>query len=259
MAFRTISAVCRVGHLLAKPGRLIENSLKTSSPVFECKRCQIRFQSRDDCKQKPKEKCGERFKNAPCDPNYKSKTHIIKQAMPKPLPDKDREIKMKIPDICCGKICPDALPRFDKLYYRRSDKAKREYQQTWAECPELLVKPKVICSFENIKYPILEKRPKQKRPQTACKPPTCDDSEKKCPNFVLPQCGQARRPPNCRIKREPLDCVKRKTPYPSFSECKKAIPQPLHPIECKCLALPTMCEIWEHYNRQMTLKANFKC
>uniref|UniRef100_A0A1I8P989 Uncharacterized protein n=1 Tax=Stomoxys calcitrans TaxID=35570 RepID=A0A1I8P989_STOCA len=255
MAYKTIAAVCRVGHLLAKPGHMVKHSKPNPLLMMECSRCHIRYQSRDDCKQKPVEKCGERFKDAPCDQNAKKpKTHI-KQAMPQPLPLSEQEIKLKTPDICCGNVCPDAVPRLDTLYYKRSDKAQRKYEQTWAECPELMKKPKLLCRYESIIYPKLEKRPRGERPQTACKPPECNNTKTACPRFNMPRCGKARRPPKCSVTREPLDCMKDKAPYPSFSECKRDLPHPLHPIECKCLALPTMCEVWEHFHKVQANKA----
>ncbi|XP_011180823.1 uncharacterized protein LOC105211184 [Zeugodacus cucurbitae] len=38
--------------------------------------------------------------------------------------------------------CQDALPRFDDLYYKPSDKVKRQYTRTWNECPDLKIVPR---------------------------------------------------------------------------------------------------------------------
>lgn len=260
MTFRTVTQMCRVGHLLAKPTRLTATShLKSPLLMAQCNRCQLRYQCRDDCKEKPAEKCGDRFKGAACDLKPKATKAVIKQENPKPLAINEQEIKLKRPDICCNNPCKDAAARFDLLYYRRSDKLNRIYQQTWGECPELLKKPKLICRYENIIFPKFEKRPRTQRPQTACKPPTCTNTKTTCPRYIMPRCGKARRPPKCHVNREPLDCVKRKAPFPSFSECRRVLPIPLHPRECTCLALPTMCEVWAYYHKMRAIKKGSTC
>ncbi|XP_005178805.1 uncharacterized protein LOC101900597 [Musca domestica] len=266
MAFRNLVQTCRVGHLLAQPTKLALRSRKPSSapPIMtQCRHCQLVYQAREDCQKKPEVKCGSHFKTEPCEQTSQKKEKkknttkaAIKQQNP---PAKEPQITAKRPDICCANPCKDALPRFDWLYYRRSDKLSKEYQQTWAECPELVKQSKVVCCYDKIVYPQMKKRPRQERPQTACTPPTCSNTKTTCPRFHMPRCGKVRRPPKCHVNREPKDCTKRKAPFPAFSECRRDIPKPLHPIECKCLALPTMCEVWAHYNRMRAIKAGRRC
>ncbi|KAM7356200.1 uncharacterized protein ACRADG_002004 [Cochliomyia hominivorax] len=197
-------------------------------------------------------KCGDRFKQEPCNP--KQVDVILKQPAPEPLPPQKRGIRFKHPIECCGNPCIDALPRFDLLYYKRSDKLKREYQQTWNECPELLKKPKVICCFDKIKRPKLAKRPRKHRPQTACEQKSCTNVNYKCPRITLPGCRAAHIPPKCRPSKAKSNCVKRKAPYPAFSECTRKLPRPRHPIECRCLLTPSMCEVWAYYYKISRIK-----
>ncbi|XP_073812726.1 uncharacterized protein [Musca autumnalis] len=263
MAFKSLAQICRVGHLLAQPTKMaLVNSPKPSTPIMaQCRHCQLVYQAREDCEKKPEVKCGTHFKNEPCAPlskksKKKSNTKQKTTTIPTPVTGNESEIQLKIPDICDSNPCKDAVTRFDLLFYKRSDKSNREYQQTWAECPQLVIKPKVVCSYENIVYPQMKKRPRQERPTTACKPPTCGANTKStCPSFQLPNCRSARKPPKCHVNREPKNCTKLNAPYPAFSECRRDIPKPLHPVECKCLALPTMCEVWAHYNRMRAINS----
>uniref|UniRef100_A0A1A9W8W9 Uncharacterized protein n=1 Tax=Glossina brevipalpis TaxID=37001 RepID=A0A1A9W8W9_9MUSC len=195
------------------------------------------------CGQAREPSCGDILKAKGCmKAPEKKKEDVVRQQYPKPLPAREREIVIPVKPECCLDPCKDALPRFDLLYYKRTDKLKRKYQQTWAECPELLKKPKVICCYDKIKYPKMEKRKRKDRPETACMP-TCLSARSQCPSFKLPNCREARKPPKCAITRRPLKCKKKKAPYPSFSECSRKRPPPLHPIECHCLAIVPMCEL----------------
>ncbi|KAL9915430.1 uncharacterized protein LOC119636600 [Glossina fuscipes] len=181
------------------------------------------------------------------------KEEAVKQQHPPPLPSSEREIIIPVKPECCLDPCKDALPRFDLLYYKRSDKLKRKYQQTWVECPELLKKPKVICCYDKVQYPPMEKRLKIDRPSTACSP-VCASARSSCPSFTLPNCRESRKPPKCAVFRSPMKCKKKKAPYPSFSECSRTRPPPLHPIECHCLAIVPMCEVWAYYQKMRRIK-----
>uniref|UniRef100_A0A1A9VV48 Uncharacterized protein n=1 Tax=Glossina austeni TaxID=7395 RepID=A0A1A9VV48_GLOAU len=208
------------------------------------------------CSKGREPQCGDILKAKGCVKSEKSdkKTEaVIKQQYPPPLPPSEREIVIPVKPECCLDPCKDALPRFDLLYYKRTDKLKRKYQQTWAECPELLKKPKVICCFDKIKYPPMEKRKKRDRPETACNP-VCASARSACPSFTLPGCREPRKPPKCAVFRSPAKCKKKKAPYPSFSECSRKRPPPLHPIECHCLAIVPMCEVWAYYHKMRRIK-----
>ncbi|GBP09735.1 hypothetical protein EVAR_72469_1 [Eumeta japonica] len=50
---------------------------------------------------------------------------------------------------CCVDTCPDFFPRFDELYYKTSDKLKRNYQQTWLSCPEIDFQSKAFVLMRN--------------------------------------------------------------------------------------------------------------
>lgn len=188
--------------------------------------------------------CGE-----PKDSNKKEE----KKINPPPLPINERDIVIKVPDECCPDPCKWAYPRFDLLYYKRTDKLNRVYTQTWAECPELLRKPKIICCLDKIVMPQLPKRKPKEKPKTACEV-ICPPPASKCPRITLEGCRPARVPPKCTIVRKPANCEKKKAPYPSFSECKRDIPRPLRPIECKCLVVPSICEMWAYYKKMHSMK-----
>lgn len=157
---------------------------------------------------------------------------------------------------CCTDPCPDYAPRFDELYYKSSNKLQRKYQQTWIACPQLQIKPKVICNFEQLQLPAMEKRSRKERPKTACPQgilKMClDSNSKKCPQMKLANCQGVRKPPKCKRQRSPTNCKKECTPYPSYSECMREDPTAPHPVECKCLNHPMMCDVWSELRRRMT-------
>ena len=212
---------------------------------------QLRYKAtyRTNCKyQQPK--CGDRFKKKPCDPKQHKKKY--EKVVPDPIPPQKRSIKIKRPEICCGDPCSDFYPRFDKLYYKRTDKLYRVYPQTWAECPEVVIKPKVLCCLDKIKYPKLEKR-SRKAKQSACKP-LCVRMGTKCGHISMPGCRKGRMPPDCHIFKHHAHCDKRKAPYPAYSECTRKPMRRGYPIECRCLLTPAMCEVWRHYYKMTRAK-----
>lgn len=162
------------------------------------------------------------------------------------------------PDPCIPEPCP--LP-IDVKAYVPSDKGKRNYQKTWCEFkPMPRQKPKV----RKI-YPVRERRdPKSFRGKlcTACEPEDCELPESgrappprlfppttmpwPCCKLRSPKCRTSRSDVRCPRGRMPSCCVKRKTPYLSFSECKKF---PLLPpiTACECDQKPSLCEVWNFW------------
>lgn len=231
-------------------------TIASSNYVPPLKDQKLRFNSNARANCKPvKQKCGETLKNKPC--LLKRPKTIIKQPAPMAIPAQKRSIKINRPDICCGEPCPDALPRFDQLYYKRTDKLSRDYQQTWAECPDLVKKPKLICYFEKIKLPKMKKRSKEAR-QMACMD-VCAAVAAKCPRIKAPHCRRGRMPPKCHRIRDPIECEKPKVPSPAFSECKRKPAKSLHPIECRCLLTPAICEVWAHYYKMKKVRKIDSC
>ena len=159
---------------------------------------------------------------------------------------------------CCMEVCKDVLPRFDELYYKISDKAKREYPQTWVECPERKIVPKVMCSFDKLIYPPMKKRAKKPTSKVAKCPQGKDDNKlacyleknKNCMKQLSPGCRPARDPPTCSIGRKVKKCKKVCTPYPSFSECSKPGVKKLREVECYCLGTVPNCELFAYLKQR---------
>lgn len=138
---------------------------------------------------------------------------------------------------CCVTDCIEKdFPSYDECFYKESDKNKRDYQITWAECPQVAIKPKKICCYENAVPPPKQRRLPQFKPETACKVQNeCEVADYYCPKTTAPHCRPAREPPKCAIVRHPTYCFKIKAPYPSFSECVRApLKGPKRKTECHC-------------------------
>ncbi|XP_034104796.2 uncharacterized protein LOC117568324 [Drosophila albomicans] len=166
-----------------------------------------------------------------------------------------QEIK---PDPCIPEPCP--LP-LDAKAYEPSDKENRNYQKTWCEFKP---SPQIMPKVHKI-YPVRERRdPKVFRGQlcTACEPEDCElpKSDRAppprlfpprtmpwpCCKLRSPKCRTSRADVRCPRGRMPLCCVKRKTQYLSFSECKKFPLQP--PVTaCECEMKPSLCEVWNFW------------
>lgn len=162
------------------------------------------------------------------------------------------------PAECCGNPCPELLPRFDSLYYSTSDKEKRQYQQTWVECPEIKIRKRKVCCYDPSELPPICKRPKAECPQTACamdnaklKALCCLNQTKACARVKMPCCRVSRMPPSCKNPRGPTDCQKKCCPYPAFSECCRPCPKPRRPVECQCLKTRTKCEMFMQLRRKL--------
>ncbi|XP_033246868.1 uncharacterized protein LOC117187964 [Drosophila miranda] len=150
---------------------------------------------------------------------------------------------IKLPPECCLNECVGAFPRFDECLYKESDKAKRNYQVTWVECPPIQIKPKKICCHEPGKRPPIARR-KRKVKDECVEDKPCP-SEGPCPKIESPGCRPVRDPTRCEITRVKADCVKVKAPYPAYSECRRPKPRRRPSVECHCRDVPPMCIVFK--------------
>ncbi|XP_052843570.1 LOW QUALITY PROTEIN: uncharacterized protein LOC128256902 [Drosophila gunungcola] len=151
---------------------------------------------------------------------------------------------VKQPPECCDDPCRDRFPLYDDCFYKISDKAKRKYQVTWVECPPIQIKPKKICCFEAATRPPIPRR-KRKVFVADEKCPTeqvCPVAEGLCPRITMPGC-KAVDSVSCHVVRRKTDCIKVKAPYPSFSECSRPPVRKARGIECRCLEVPSACDL----------------
>jgi len=137
-------------------------------------------------------------------------------------------IPFKMPLRCEWNPCL-RIPLLDWLYYRTSDKAKRQYQKTWKTCPPM--KKRKCCMSDIPEFPPMKRRNRSE--VKACRPPTaCEANQSKfamvcrkkvqksgCPYVEAPCCAVGRKPPSCQKNRGLSDCLKRCCPYPAYSEC----------------------------------------
>lgn len=163
---------------------------------------------------------------------------------------------------CLAGPCADDVLALDLTHYRPSDMRKRRYPRTWYECVVKRRKRKAHCIHKAPNPPRRKRKTRKLSPcaqkgcvlggldlklRKPCKPirPT------KCPRFKMPNCcKEPRNPPKCvRPFRAGL-CHRRKTKYPSFSECRHDPIPDVRPIECNCLSKPSICEMWEYYRRR---------
>ncbi|XP_013100914.1 uncharacterized protein LOC106082746 [Stomoxys calcitrans] len=219
-------------HQLKEPKSPTKEAAK---PQFTC--CDYDRLKRDPCFQK-RELCEKK--------DLKLDRHVL------PL-----KSVWEYPAECCGNPCPEMLPRFDTLYYCATDKKKREYQQTWVECPPVAIRKRKMCQVDPDELPPLCKRSKTEANRTACpldgdklKALCCMDQMKKCPRFKMPHCRSARSPPSCKNPRAPGDCQKRCCPYPAFSECCRPCAK-TKPTECNCLEKRMKCEMYGQLRRKL--------
>ncbi|XP_017069528.1 uncharacterized protein LOC108106794 [Drosophila eugracilis] len=166
---------------------------------------------------------------------------------------------------CIDDPCGEMDLPMDLDHYTPSDKAARKYQRTWCECymiPKAAVKAKkkypnrprrkfecptvshVECRDEDMNPPD-SGRPKPEKlievprigPWPCCKIPT-------------PGCKEGRRPPSCDVGRIPSCCKKRRTQYPSFSECKREPIEWLPP--CECEKKVSLCDVFAYLRKLQT-------
>ncbi|XP_017067959.1 uncharacterized protein LOC108105751 [Drosophila eugracilis] len=163
---------------------------------------------------------------------------------------------------CLADPCATEVDAMDLTHYKPSDMHKRKYPRTWYECVVKRRKRKAHC------VPIAPPMPRRKRKVVNLKP-KCPENlcvlgkldlkltepcklmkPTKCPRFKMPNCSvAARNPPKCRKPFRRCGS-RRKTKYPSFSECKRDPFSDARPIECNCLLKPAICDMWRHYRRR---------
>ncbi|XP_017079559.1 uncharacterized protein LOC108113482 [Drosophila eugracilis] len=152
---------------------------------------------------------------------------------------------------CLGP-CATAYPRTDLMFYKPSDKLNRKYQRTWCECELTQRKRKAIC---RCRPPNFLRRPRPVLKSSSCSVGGEDlglglcRPEKKvssCPRFKLPFCKPASVV-GCRAGRPHAGCARRRTKYPSYSECTLEPTPDVPPTHCFCVNQPPMCVVWNYY------------
>ncbi|XP_020800533.1 uncharacterized protein LOC110177901 [Drosophila serrata] len=162
---------------------------------------------------------------------------------PKNLPPPYPFVVRRSNELCCEPNCTKPLPSFDELYYHPSCK-KGPFQRTWVECPEFMVRKKVICRFDKLEALEPSRRLAKKR-ERVTQPPK-DMATGPCPHLApLARCIPGRRPPRCRKDKTPACCRKLCAPVPCWSECKQPPLARLRPrsSECECKRPITPCEV----------------
>ncbi|XP_016979703.1 protein PYRICULARIA ORYZAE RESISTANCE 21 [Drosophila rhopaloa] len=165
---------------------------------------------------------------------------------------------------CQDDPCADMELPMDLEHYTPSDKAKRKYQRTWCECYFI---PKAAVQAKK-KYPnrprrplrcvateVFECRDEDMNPpdKSRLKPEKLIDvpriGEWPCCKIPAPGCPKSRNPPSCDAGRIPSCCKKRRTQYPSFSECiKVGLLDPIPP--CECEKKVNLCDVWAYWRRK---------
>ncbi|KAH8282241.1 hypothetical protein KR054_006338 [Drosophila jambulina] len=172
------------------------------------------------------------------------------------LPSFIAERKKCLEDPCAGDV-----QAWDLTHYKPQDMLNRKYPRTWSEC-------KVKCRKRKMQCVSLPPDP-PRRKRTVMKSPCPEDlcvlgrldleltepcdlmKPTLCPRYKMPNCCvEPRDPPKCKRPFMGFRCQKRKTKYPSFSECCHEPLPGAPPVECNCLLKPSMCEIWRHYQKK---------
>ncbi|XP_017016970.1 uncharacterized protein boly [Drosophila kikkawai] len=154
---------------------------------------------------------------------------------------------------CVDDPCIKAFPPRDRTLYKPSDMMNRKYQRTWRECVIEERKRKAVCKSSPILY---ERRTRSTSKLTARSPPVSNLSlglgpcrrkgDSPCPRVKSPHCKEANLK-GCFPVTPPSKCKKRRTKYPSYSECLKDPLPDLAPSECFCINTPPMCVVWNYY------------
>lgn len=160
---------------------------------------------------------------------------------------------------CCRDMC-HRIPRYDDMYWKESDKNRRQYMQTWVDCPNFIIAPK-ICKKEVIDFPPMEKRSRKEiKKITECDlKPQCVNMAVPCPKFKLDNCHTTNTSYRCLRARVPTICKKYCTPYPAYSECRRKILRYVDPTQCRCLATPSNCAMNDALNKYLGLQKITVC
>lgn len=237
---------------------------KKNSKEYECRplepRCSVPLRSEqkleDSCKTNFDCCDSERLARDPC--NCKGARIWKQNDMKLQKKNTNHDSVWEYPAECCDDICKDFLPRFDTLYYKPSDKAKRQYQQTWVECPKIQTRKRRVCCYDSTLLPPICRRKKAECPTTACAFDSqklvalCKGvSNKRCPTIQSLFCLRGIHPPKCRKIRPIRNCQKKCCPYPAFSECCCPCPTPTRKTECECNKVVPMCFIYRGLKRKL--------
>ncbi|KAH8234060.1 hypothetical protein KR038_000390 [Drosophila bunnanda] len=187
--------------------------------------------------------------SVPCYMSLRRSEHRCNQPRLKPLVDE------------CLDPCDLAPLPMDLDHYTPSEKAERKYQRTWCECYSM---PKKFVTAKKC-YPNRPRR-KLRRDDVSndCveaintkgvgrkKPERLVDVKSigkwPCCKLVAPGCSPGREDPDCGQHFPPSCCKKRRTQYPSFSECQPVgLLDPIPP--CECAKKVNMCEMMAYWRR----------
>ncbi|KAH8234061.1 hypothetical protein KR038_000389, partial [Drosophila bunnanda] len=164
-------------------------------------------------------------------------------------------------DECMDDPCGISPLPLDLDHYTPSDKEHRTYQRTWCECYPL---PKKFVTAKK-SYPNRPRRNlRRKASSVECveavntrgmhriKPERLVRVQSigkwPCCKIAAPGCPPGREDPDCKQYFPPSCCKKRRTPYPSFSECQPVgLLDPIPPCECEWKT--SQCEIFAYWRR----------
>ncbi|KAH8253484.1 hypothetical protein KR032_005697 [Drosophila birchii] len=167
--------------------------------------------------------------------------------------------RLKIPEECITDPCDWAPIPMDIEHYTPSDKYTRKYQRTWCELyvlPNKFVaptkrypnRPRRKLSRKTASAECVETIPEKgrKRPETLIEVQRI--GKWPCCKLVAPGCKPARQPPSCSQHFPRSCCKKRRTQYPSFSEClPEGLLDPIPP--CECIKQVNLCDVWAYLRR----------
>ncbi|KAH8308830.1 hypothetical protein KR059_002096, partial [Drosophila kikkawai] len=139
--------------------------------------------------------------------------------------------------------------RLDDTMYRPSASLDRKFDRYWVECS--IGKKKRCCRKvpPERSYRVLGKCDKieKKAPCKTLYPMPCklEKTDNRCPKIQVCGCGPLHNTQvNCRLAPRHKRCRRRPCLYPSFSECQHEELTVSRPIECRCLQVPSMCDMF---------------
>ncbi|KAH8254287.1 hypothetical protein KR032_009327, partial [Drosophila birchii] len=168
--------------------------------------------------------------------------------------------RLKIPEECITDPCDWAPIPMDIEHYTPSDKYTRKYQRTWCES---YVLPKKFLSRTKT-YPTRPRRKLNRKSGSGkCVEVKDRNADRRPPEQLVeiqhigkwpcckikaPGCKPARQPPSCSQYFPSSCCKKRRTKYPSFSECQpEGLLDPIPP--CECIKSVSMCDVYAYWRR----------